>query len=182
MTEQAQPFGVNAAVQHGGCVPLQVLPFGGVRPSPVFPELVSRYRQCPAASTPTTASADSPPSCPGGVSPGKNALLPSATAAFSSRGGSAFGGTSATEPATSQCGARSSHRGRPYYAVLVHRPAGFLYPSSPRSVTLSELASSGSSFTFSRAVLLQGTCTPFTTRPCWAHTNACTLRRVPRRK
>ena len=37
------------------------------------------------------------------------------------------------------------------YAVSIRRPTGFRYPSSPRSVTLAELASRGGSFTLSRA-------------------------------
>jgi hypothetical protein len=47
----------------------------------------------------TTASADFPSGCPVGISPGKNALLHSATAAF----------TSVTEPSTLLCCASSSH-------------------------------------------------------------------------
>ena len=60
----------------------------------------------------TTASADSPPGCPVGVSPGKNALLPDTTAAF----------TSATGPAISWCCARSSHRSRPSMRFLFVGP------------------------------------------------------------
>ena len=63
----------------------------------------------------TMASADSPPSCPGGVSPGKNALLPGTAAAF----------TSATEPNGFAVLCQLTASRRPYYAILVHRPAGF---------------------------------------------------------
>ena len=64
----------------------------------------------------TMASADSLPGYPGRVSPGKNALLPSATAAF----------TSATEPTDFAVLCQLVASRRPYYAVLVHRPASFL--------------------------------------------------------
>ena len=71
----------------------------------------------------------------GGASPGKNALLPGTTAAF----------TSATEPYGFAVLCQLAASRRPCYAILVHRPAGFPLPSFPRSVTLSELASGGSS-------------------------------------
>jgi hypothetical protein len=45
--------------------------------------------------------------------------------------------------------------------------------SYPRSVTLSELASTGHLFFW---VLSQGTFTPFRTRPCWAHLRRWTQR------
>jgi hypothetical protein len=80
--------------------------------------------------------ADSPPSCLGGASPGKNALVatalrsvaavPAARLGCASAPGTTAAFTSTTEPATSLCCASSSHRGRPSYAVLVHRPTGFL--------------------------------------------------------
>jgi len=64
----------------------------------------------------TTASADSPSGCPNGASPGKNALLPGATAAFTSASGpfdfAVWCQLVASRPA--------------FYAVLVHRPASFL--------------------------------------------------------
>ncbi|MFT5328823.1 MAG: hypothetical protein ACI8P0_006739, partial [Planctomycetaceae bacterium] len=42
---------------------------------------------------------------------------------------------------------------------------------SPRTVARTQLASGGSFFMISSClVFLQGTCTPFTSRPCWAHT------------
>ncbi len=63
----------------------------------------------------TMASADSPPGYPGRVSPGKNALLLGATAAF----------TSATEPIDFAVLCQLVASRRPYYAVLVHRPARF---------------------------------------------------------
>lgn len=60
----------------------------------------------------TTASADSPPGCPVGASPGKGALLPGTTAAF----------TSATGPGASLCCASSPHRGRPSMRFLFVGP------------------------------------------------------------
>ncbi len=76
---------------------------------------------------------------------------------------------------TSLCGAGSPHRGRPWYAVLVHRPAGFRYPSFRRAVALPALASHSRSSRFHVRSFRQGTCTPFATRPCWAHTNGLKL-------
>jgi hypothetical protein len=48
-------------VQPGGCEPLQVSPFGGVRPSPGCPERVPNRCRCSAASSPTMTSADFSP-------------------------------------------------------------------------------------------------------------------------
>ena len=70
-----------------------------------------------------TASADSPPGCPVGVSPGKSALLPGTTAAF----------TSATGPVASLCCASSPHRGRPCMQFLfVGPPVSSSLPSPAR--------------------------------------------------
>jgi len=62
------------------------------------------------------ASADSPPGCPGRVSPGKNALLPSATAAF----------TSMQEPFDFAVLCQLAAAPAAFYAISVRRPAGFL--------------------------------------------------------
>lgn len=49
---------------------------------------------------------------------------------------------------------------------------------SPRTVARPQLASGGSFLMISSClVFLQGTCTPFTSRPCWAHTRGCRRRR-----
>ena len=71
----------------------------------------------------TMTFADSPPGCPVGVSPGKNALLPGTTAAF----------TSATEPATSLCCATSSHRvGLTMRFLFIGPPVSSSLPSPDR--------------------------------------------------
>ena len=85
----------------------------------------------------TTASADSPVRLPSPEPPQVRcalvatpfrsvATLRVARLGFASAPGTTAAFTSTTEPATSLCCATSSHRGRPFYAVLVHRPAGFL--------------------------------------------------------
>jgi len=83
------------------------------------------------------AAADSPPDCSGGVSPGKNALV---AVPLRFTAGSASRPASAIAPAPGTTAAFTSATGpfdiavlcqlvasrRPWYAVLVHRPAGFL--------------------------------------------------------
>ena len=51
------------------------------------------------------------------------------------------------------------------------RARRFLPAFLPRSVALNELDSDGSVFHFHALVLLHGTCTPFASSPCWAHTS-----------
>jgi hypothetical protein len=85
----------------------------GIKTSGIF---VYAGISAPGLLSTNTASADFPPGCPVGISPRKNVLLPSATAAF----------TSAREPfdfvALCQLVAPPSA----FYAISVRQPAGFL--------------------------------------------------------
>jgi len=107
----------------------------------------------------TMASADFWPDRSSQISPGKNAMLPCTTAAFTSTG----------KPDD--------------FAVLCQlvvpcRPSmRFLFIGSQVSPSLPFLSRSPFPSwlqmvvsSFSCLVFLQGTCTPFTSRPCWAHT------------
>ena len=95
--------------------------------------------------------------------PGKNALLPGTTAAF----------PSATEPSDFAVWCPLVASRRPYMRFMFISPP--VFPSLPPP---DRLPFQSWLFTFSRAVLLQGTCTPFTTRPCWAHTSRWSLQRA----
>jgi hypothetical protein len=138
----------------------------------------------------TMASADSPPSCLGGASPGKNALV-----AIPLR----FIAAPAWRPvsASLRLPARPPHlpprlnpRLRcvvPVRRIVAGLPMRFLFIGPPVSSSLPP----ASRLPFQRwlqvvvlshfhvTVLLQGTFTPFTTRPCWAHTRKSRLPRVP---
>jgi hypothetical protein len=72
------------------------------------------------------ASADFPRHFLRGISPGKSALLPGTTAAFSAGGGSACGETSATEPFGFVVLCQLAASRLAFYAISVRRPAGFL--------------------------------------------------------
>ena len=97
-----------------GC---QCPPRGRTVPVRFGPSWHRVFRFIPSSLLGTMASADSPLGHPNGASPGKNALLHSTTAAF----------TSATEPATSLCCASSSH-----HAGLDMRFLSIGLPISPR--------------------------------------------------
>lgn len=108
----------------------------------------------------TTTSADFPRHFLLGISPGKSALRPGTTAAF----------TSATEPMGFAVLCQLARRvGLGMRFLFVSLPASSSLPSPGRLPFRSWLQVVVLS-RFHVLVLLQGTCTPFTTRPCWAHT------------
>ena len=75
---------------------------------------------------------------------------------------------------TSLCGASSSHRvGLGRWFLFIGLPVSPSLPPPGRSPFRSWLQVVVSSCLFSCSVLLQGTFTPFATRPCWAHTRRC---------
>jgi len=92
MTFRLSHSASTPSVQSEGCMPLQVSPFSGVRPSPVFPRRVSNRCQYPATSADSspiilTVSHQNAPSHNTGrpvddVSPDKNVNYARTTAAF----------------------------------------------------------------------------------------------------
>ena len=121
-------------------------------------------------SSTTMASADFWPDRSRQISPGKSVMLPCTTAAFTSTG--------KPDDFAVLC-----------QLVVPYRPSmRFLFISSQVSPSLpshgwspfrSWLQMVVSSF--SCLVFLQGTCTPFTSRPCWAHTRRHWATRYPPR-
>ena len=110
--------------------------------------------------SPTTmASADSCPDRSRQVSPGKNVMLPCATTAFTSTG--------KPDDFAVLCQLVVPCRPSMRFLSIGSRVSPSL-PSPSRSPFPSWLQMVVSSF--SCLVFLQGTCTPFTSRPCWAHT------------
>jgi hypothetical protein len=116
--------------------------------------------------TPTTmASADFCPDRSRQISPGKNTMLPRATAAFTSPG----------KPDDFAVLCQLVVPDRPSMRFLfIGSQVSPSLPSPGRLPFLSWLQMVVSSF--SCLVFLQGTFTPFTSRPCWAHTNHCSAR------
>lgn len=107
----------------------------------------------------TMASADFPGHFLPGISPDKSVLLPDTTAAF----------TSVVRPMGFAVLCQLTQPHRPYMRFLsVGPPVSASLPPPARLPLRSWLHVVV--ITFSRMVLLQGTCTPFTTRPCWAYT------------
>jgi hypothetical protein len=119
--------------------------------------------------SPTTmASAASCPDRSRQVSPGKNVMLPCATTAFASTG--------KPDDFAVLCQLVVPYRSR-MRGILVHcSQVSPSLPSHGRSPFRSWLQMVVSSF--SCLVFLQGTCTPFTSRPCWAHTSRSIQRRA----
>ena len=117
--------------------------------------------------SPTTmASADSCPDRSRQVSPGKNAMLPCTTAAFTSTG--------KPDDFAVLCQLVVPYRPSMRFLSIGSQVSPSL-PSPGRSPFPSWLQMVVSSF--SCLVFLQGTCTPFTSRPCWAHTSRWMRRR-----
>jgi hypothetical protein len=113
----------------------------------------------PARFPTTTTSADFWPDCSRQISPGKSVMLPCATTAFTSTG----------KPDDFAVLCQLVVPRRPCMRFLsigsqvspsLPSPGRSPFPSWPQMVVSS----------FSCLVFLQGTCTPFTSRPCWAHT------------
>ena len=110
--------------------------------------------------SPTTmASADSCPDRSRQVSPGKSAMLPCATTAFTSTG--------KPDDFAVLCQLVVPYRPSMRFLSIGSQVSPSL-PSHGRSPFRSWLQMVVSSF--SCLVFLQGTCTPFASRPCWAHT------------
>ena len=117
--------------------------------------------------SPTTmASADFSASCDDEISPGKSVMLPCAPAAFTSTG--------KPDDFAVLCQLVVPYRPSMRFLFIgsqvspsLPSPSRSPFPSWPQMVVSS----------FSCLVFLQGTCTPFTSRPCWAHTR----RRIQRR-
>ena len=111
--------------------------------------------------SPTTmASADSCPDRSRQVSPGKSVMLPCATTAFTSTG--------KPDDFAVLCQLVVPYRPSMRFLSIGSQVSPSL-PSHGRSPFRSWLQMVVSSF--SCLVFLQGTCTPFTSRPCWAHTS-----------
>jgi hypothetical protein len=118
--------------------------------------------------SPTTmASADFWPDRSRQISPGKNVMLPRATTAFTSTG----------KPDDFAVLCQLVVPCRPSMRFLsIGSQVSPSLPSHGRSPFRSWLQMVVSSF--SCLVFLQGTCTPFTSRPCWAHTSRSIQRRA----
>ena len=115
---------------------------------------------CPRLVSPTTmASADFWPNRSRQISPGKSVMLPRATTAFTSTG--------KPDDFAVLCQLVVPCRPSMRFLSIGSRVSPSL-PSPSRSPFPSWLQMVVSSF--SCLVFLQGTCTPFTSRPCWAHT------------
>ena len=114
----------------------------------------------PARCSASMASADFPGHFLPGISPDKSALLPGTTAAF----------TSVAEPTGFAVLCQLTTPRRPSMRLLfVGPPVSASLPPHARLPSRSWLHVVVLS-RFHVLVLLQGTCTPFTTRPCWAFT------------
>ena len=118
--------------------------------------------------SPTTmASADFSTARAGEISPGKSVMLPCTTAAFTSTG--------KPDDFAVLCQLVVPYRPSMRFLFIGSQVSPSL-PShgwSPFRSWLQMVVSS-----FSCLVFLQGTCTPFTSRPCWAHTRRSIQRRV----
>ena len=115
---------------------------------------------CPRlVSSTTMASADSCPDRSRQASPGKSVMLPCTTAAFTSTG--------KPDDFAVLCQLVVPYRPSMRFLFIGSQVSPSL-PSHGRSPFRSWLQMVVSSF--SCLVFLQGTCTPFTSRPCWAHT------------
>ena len=118
--------------------------------------------------SPTTmASADFWPDRSRQISPGKSVMLPCTTAAFTSTG--------KPDDFAVLCQLVVPYRPSMRFLFIGSQVSPSL-PSHGRSPFRSWLQMVVSSF--SCLVFLQGTCTPFTSRPCWAHTRRSIQRRV----
>ena len=122
--------------------------------------LFNRASFSPRLVSPTTmASADFCPDRSRQISPGKSAMLPCTTAAFTSTG--------KPDDFAVLCQLVVPYRPSMRFLSIGSQVSPSL-PSPSRSPFPSLLQMVVSSF--SCLVFLQGTCTPFTSRPCWAHT------------
>ena len=108
---------------HAGVIGANVLPAVECSPvSSVLPDIessgdrVAGIFPAPGSLRGSTTSADFPSGCPVGISPCKNALLPSATAAF----------TSAQESSDFVVLCQLVAAPPAFYAISVRQPAGFL--------------------------------------------------------
>ena len=119
----------------------------------------------------TTASADFPPGFPDGISPGKNTLLPCTTASF----------TVATKPLDFAVLCQLVPSLRPCMKFLfISLQVSSSLPPPGRLPFRSWLQLVISFSCFHLSVLSQGTLTPFTTCPCWAHTRRSSQRSTAR--
>ena len=128
--------------------------------------LFTRASRPRLVSSTTMASADSCPDRSRQASPGKSVMLPCATTAFTSTG--------KPDDFAVLCQLVVPYRPSMRFLSIGSQVSPSL-PSHGRSPFRSWLQMVVSSF--SCLVFLQGTCTPFTSRPCWAHTR----RRIQRR-
>ena len=150
---------------------VRILPFGSALRWVSPPVSLFKRASCPRLVSPTTmASADFSSPCDDEISPGNCTMLPCATTAFTSTG--------KPDDFAVSC-----------QLVVPYRPSmRFLFigsqvsPSLPSrgAVALPRSASDSSIFHFHVLVFLQGTCTPFTSCPCWAHTSRRWRRRGSR--
>ena len=116
----------------------------------------------PGSRLTTMASADFPRHFLRGISPGKNALRPGTTVAF----------TSTSKPVDFAVWCQLIPRvGLAMRFLFIGLSVSPSLPPPGRLPSRSWLQVVVSSFSCS--VFLQGTLTPFATRPCWAHTMRC---------
>ena len=148
----------TAAQWSGASRPVQ--PFTRIETSGIF--VSTGVSTPPARFGATMASADFPGHFLPGISPDKSVLLPGTTAAF----------TSAAEPMGFAVLCQLAPPRRPSMRFLsVGPPVSASLPPPAKLPSRSWLHVVVLS-RFHVLALLQGTCTPFTTRPCWAYTRA----------